>query len=468
MLKLFNTIRKEKQEFRPINKDEVKMYSCGPTVYNYPHVGNLRAFIFADTLYRWLKYGEKCNVKWVMNLTDVDDKTIKNSREKYPKMDEKTALSKYTLYYEGVFFDDLAELNIQKESFFNNPRATEYIEEMKDLTRMIYEKGYAKIIEGSVFFDLVSYVKSNDYGKLINLDLDNLKTGTRTLSDEIEKENVQDFVLWKGVKKGEPYWDFELDGHDLKGRPGWHIECSSMGHAILGLPLDIHTGGVDLTFPHHENEIAQAQAGYELDTANFWLHNEHLMVDGKKMSKSLGNFYTLADLREKGFSAEAIRFFFVFNHYGSKVNLSDESLEAASNTLKNIRNLLSIKKEGSKDIVDIRDRFYGAMRDDLNTSVALACMMELLKGDYKKDEVSQFFKEAEDIFGIYFFEKNVKIPQDIIDLAERRVEAKKQKDYQLADSLRNEIIAKGYELRDTQGGYEIKKQGKKLKKELFR
>lgn len=454
-LHLYNTLSRKEEEFKPIQEGRVKIYSCGPTVYNVPHVGNLRAFIFADTLYRWLKYGEKYQVDWVMNVTDVDDKTIKSSKEQYPEKDPKEALKIFTRHYEDAFFADLEKVGIKKDSFIKNPRATEYIKEMQDLVGEIYKQGYAKIIEGSVFFDVKKYAENKKYGQLLNLDLDSLKSGTRTLADETEKDNLQDFVLWKAKKEGEPSWDYQLDGQDLSGRPGWHIECSAMSCSLLGMPFDIHTGGVDLIFPHHENEIAQAEAGWNIKTANFWAHNEHLLVEGKKMSKSLGNFYVLADLINKGFSADAIRFFFVSNHYRAKVNLSDESLQSAENTLQKIRNQLALKKDGTESIANKKEEFKQAMQSDLNTSVAFAVLHEILKGDYKYSEVEEFFREAENIFGLRFFPENKKIPTEIEELAQKRWQAKKDKEFALADNLRAEISDKGYEIRDEGDSYEI-------------
>ncbi len=454
-LYIYNTSSKDKEEFKPIDNNEVKIYSCGPTVYNVPHIGNLRAFVFADSLYRWLKYGEKYETKWVMNITDVDDKTIRDSQKEYPELSAEEALKKFTRKYEDAFFADLEKINIKKDSFIENPRATEYIKAMQDLTKDIYEQGFAKIVDGSVFFDVKKYTESNKYGVLLNLNLDNLKSGTRTLADEIEKENVQDFALWKGKKEGEPCWDFELDGQSLPGRPGWHIECSAMSSVLLGLPFDIHTGGIDLVFPHHENEIAQAQAGWNKKTANFWVHNEHLMVEGKKMSKSLGNFYVLQDLIDKGVDPEVIRFFFISNHYRAKINLSEDSLQNAENTLQKIRNQLAIKEGGSMSTEEKKQEFYQAMQDDLNTPVAFSVLFELLKGDYKKDEVEDFFKFAEKVFGVRFLPKNEQIPEKIQKIAQDRWQAKKDKNFELADDLRKKALEEGYEIRDTADSYEI-------------
>ena len=314
-LVLFNTLGRKKQPFTPLSPPEVSFYTCGPTVYNYAHIGNFRAYIAADTLRRWLTYGHNYTVKWVLNITDVDDKTIRDSQTQYPQLSPKDALQRFTRHYENIFFEDLAALGIPKSAFFANPRATEYISHMQDLIRSIAKKGFAKEVQGSIFFDVKKWNEANRYGKLLSLDLSALQTGNRSLADEIEKEDVADFALWKAEKPGEPSWDFDFFGKHRPGRPGWHIECSAMEKELFGLPFDIHSGGVDLIFPHHEDEIAQSCCGYGEDPTRFWVHNEHLLVDGKKMSKSLGNFYTLRDLQKKGFSPSAIRFFLATNHY---------------------------------------------------------------------------------------------------------------------------------------------------------
>lgn len=454
-LKLFNTFTRRDEDFKPLNDREVRMYSCGPTVYDYPHIGNLRAFVFADTLYRWLRFGEDYTVKWVMNITDVDDKTIKRSQEEYPKLNPMEALIKFTRRYEEVFFQDLAAFNIERVSFIANPRATDYIAEMKKLILAIAEQGFAKVIEGSVFFDVQKYAAAKRYGCLVNLNLENLQHGTRTLADEIEKEHVQDFALWKAAKAGEPAWDFDFQGENLPGRPGWHIECSAMGEALLGLPFDIHTGGVDLAFPHHENEIAQAEAGWGVQTACFWCHNEHLMVEGAKMSKSLGNFYTLKDLETKGFTSEVIRFFFVSNHYQGKVNLSEESLRAAKNGLERLRNGLMIYAGGDLTLAEKKAAFVAAMRDNLNTPMAVAVLYDILKGAYIKEEVNDFFAWAEKVFGVRFLPRSIAIPSAVAQMAEARWQAKKNRNFAQADALRQDILAAGYEVRDADDYFEV-------------
>ena len=471
ILKFFNTLSRQKEVFQPLNKKNVKIYSCGPTVYDYPHIGNLRAFLFTDTLVRWLQYGEKYQVQWVMNITDVDDKTIQASFKKFPTLPPKEALKKFTRYFEEIFFQDLEKLNILKKNFYQNPRATEFIPSMQNFIKEIYQNGFAKIIKGSVFFDLKKFNQKYKYGQLLKLNLENLKTGTRSLADETEKDNLQDFVLWKGKKENEPYWDFELDGHSLPGRPGWHIECSAMSKDLLNLPFDIHTGGVDLIFPHHENEIAQAQAAKNKKTANFWLHNEHFLVKNKKMSKSLGNFLRLADL--KNFSFASIRFFFAVNHYRQKLNLSDQVFQAASNTLEKIRNSIDLFQKNNKEnnssnkkifikFQQEKEKFFSFMRDDLNTPLAIAVFLNILKiilpekfSSTEKKEINDFLILVDKIFGVDFFPQKRKIPSEIIALAQERQKAKKEKDFKKADDLRDQILKKGFILRDRGNDFEI-------------
>ena len=306
--KLYNSLTRKTEEFKPLNKNEVRMYSCGPTVYNYAHIGNMRAFLFADLLQRTLRTVACWDVKWVMNITNIDDKTIRDSAlgstEWKKGMGEQTNspidnLLKFTKYYEQKFINDIETLGIDATHFYKMPKATEYINEMQELITKIFEKGLAYISEGSVYFNVSEWRKRDTYGRLKKIDFDNFRAGVRIDADQYEREQASDFVLWKMKKEGEPFWDYSLDGQNLQGRPGWHIECSAMEYVLLGLPFDIHTGGIDLQFPHHEDEIAQSKAGYGIDPTVFWCHNEFLEVEGEKMSKSKGNFFTLKDLMKK-------------------------------------------------------------------------------------------------------------------------------------------------------------------------
>jgi len=485
MISLYNTLSRKKELFVPTHKNEVRIYSCGPTVYNSVHVGNIRAFLFADTLQRWFRFGEKLETKWVMNITDVDDKTIRDSKIKYPERDPKDALKKFTKYYSDLFFQDLKNINVDKSHFLSNPNATDYIEDIKGLIQRIIDNGFAYVDNGSVYLDVQKYRKNYKYGELVHLDFDNMKSTSRVENDEYEKSSVNDFVLWKGKKEGEPVWDFNLtvstkNGETvdivlLPGRPGWHIECSAMSKSLFpDFPFDIHTGGIDLCFPHHEDEICQAQAGYGEKTANYWVHNEHLMVEGKKMSKSLGNFYTLADLEKKGFSSAVVRFFLVTNHYRTKVNLSDESLTASAKMLERIINYQlkinnfhdkKMKKndEGEslqkKDIDQFVSDFYEAMRDDLNVSVAIAKFYSFMKESGKNgvtDECRQKFVEAvkvvESVFGISFSQQKKEVSQETKILIELRDDARKNKDWEKSDKIRSQLQSLGFEVKDTPEG----------------
>lgn len=472
---LYNTLSRTQEVFLPASPPLVTLYSCGPTVYNTAHVGNLRAFLFADTLQRWLRYGQKYTVQWVMNITDVDDKTIRDSAKKYPEKDPKEALELFTKYYTDLFFQDLQKIGVQKDHFLGNPRATHYLPQMQQLIQKIMDRGYAYISEGSVYLSIEKYRKDYHYGELVSLDFDNMVSGSRVESDEYEKSSAADFVLWKAKKEGEPFWDFELrqtnvegvETVSLPGRPGWHIECSAMSKDFFPhLPFDIHTGGIDLCFPHHEDEICQMRAGEGMDTARFWCYNEYLMVDGKKMSKSLGNFYLLADIEAKGFSAEVLRFLMVTNHYQTKLNLSDDSLLMAKNTLTNLRHMLSkvsLSQNSSLHIDTFKTSFFDAMNDDLNVSVALAEWYSFLKLVSKegilsteKQEFDEFVVLVENVFGVSFHTLEISIPEDILALAEDRKKEKEAKNWQEADKIRSLIEEKGYTIKDIAGGgYEV-------------
>lgn len=480
MLHLYNTLTRKKDAFIPNIPGEVSLYSCGPTVYNNVHIGNIRAVLFSDTLQRWLRFGEKLKTKWVMNITDVDDKTIRDSKSTYPEMAAKDALKKFTEHYTAVFFDDIESVGVDKSHLLSTPLATEHIEQMKVLIQQIVDNGYGYVSEGSVYLDVQKYRKDHEYGRLVSLNFDDMKSTNRVDNDEYEKESVSDFVLWKAEKEGEPSWTFELSvstdngekvvSQSLPGRPGWHIECSAMSKSLFpDFPFDIHTGGVDLCFPHHEDEICQAQAGYGVDTANYWVHNEHLMVEGKKMSKSLGNFYTLADLEEKGFSAEVIRFFLVTNHYRTKVNLSDNSLRASEKMLSRMRkNYETLQKNFSnqdqekneevlKEIEVFVSNFYDAMRDDLNVAISIAKVFEFLKemskrslGKSEYDRVVEVVEVVENVFGIRLETKqeDTKYPAEVLKLVEKRDTARAEKNWALSDALRDELCTMGWTVSD--------------------
>ena len=457
-LKLYNTLTRKKEEFKEINKGHVSMYSCGPTVYNFAHIGNFRANIFADLIRRYLKY-KGYNLKHVMNITDIDDKTIRDSKK------ENLSLKQFTEKYTKYFFDDLKTLNIEKFEVY--PRATDHIKEMVELIKKLLEKGYAYKANDAIYYNIKKF---KEYGKLSHLKIDELKAGARVCQDEYDKEHVHDFALWKFWDKedGDVFWETELG----KGRPGWHIECSAMSMKYLGKTFDIHTGGVDLIFPHHENEIAQSEAATGKPFVNYWLHNEHLLVNNKKMSKSLGNFYTLRDLLKKGYSPRSIRYVLLATHYRQKLNFTFEGLKAAENSIKRIDEFMvklkDIKTEkNNKEIYILIEKaksdFEDAMDDDLNVSIALSVVFDFVKkintfimneNISKKDaeKAIKLMHNFDFVFGILKEGKKDEISKEIEQLIENREKARKNKDYELADKIRNKLKQKGIILKDTKDG----------------
>ena len=459
-LKLFNTLTRKKEEFKPIEDNLVRMYTCGPTVYNYAHIGNFRSFIFMDILRRYLKY-KGYKLKHVMNITDVDDKTIKNSKK------EGKTLKEFTGFYTKEFFKDFYALNIEKPELI--VKATDHIPEMVKTIKTLLEKGYAyKGEDGSIYF---SIKKFKDYGKLAQLEKASLKDAAsgRVTSDEYDKVHARDFALWKTWSKedGDVFWETEIG----KGRAGWHIECSSMSCKYLDNPFDLHTGGVDLVFPHHTNEIAQSEAETGKKFVNYWVHCEHLLVDGKKMSKSLGNFYTLRDVFKKGYKPLAIRHTLLSTHYRQQQNFTFESVNASENSIQRLNELIIKLKEvedgdENKDvkklIKDAKKRFEAAMDDDLNTSEGLASVFEFAKKNNKilseekiskknSDDCLDFLKSVDSVFGIMQFEQEA-IDKEIEDLIIKREEARKNKEFKIADKIRDELKDKGVILDDTPQG----------------
>ena len=486
MLKLYNTLNKKIEEFIPIDPPNVGMYICGPTVYDYFHIGNARTFIMADIIRRYLEYKD-FNVKYVMNLTDIDDKIIKKSNE--DKISSSEVASKYT----DAFFADINQLKIKPASIY--PKATEHIDEILKMIKTLVDNGSAYNINGNVFYN-VSGFKS--YGKLSGKNIEDLEAGARVEVME-EKKNPLDFALWKKVKEGEPFWKSEWGN----GRPGWHIECSAMSCKHLGETFDIHAGGSDLIFPHHENEIAQSEASNKKLFAKYWMHFGFLNINKEKMSKSLGNFFTAREVLAK-YSAEAIRLFFAQAHYRGPVEFTDELLDAAEKGLEKLKNLKStIEFAFSKnnfnginpgfDFKVFEDRFVQAMDDDFNTPQAIAVIFDFVKEtnrtiaekenlnvSYFRDVKNFIIRTAEDVLGIISFdEKGIK--QDAIleskvkqilaeydktininkltnaaevlrRLIEIRSGAKKDKKYQLADEIRKKLEEIGITLKDTKEG----------------
>ncbi|MBP9715299.1 MAG: cysteine--tRNA ligase [Candidatus Pacebacteria bacterium] len=448
-LQFYNTLTRQKEEFSPIDKNEVKFYSCGPTVYNYPHIGNYRAYVFADILKRVLLYNGY-PVNHIMNITDIDDKTIRDS------IKEGKTLKEFTEYYTEGFYDDCKKLNILPPSKFT--KATEYVNEMVSLVEVLLEKGIAyKSEEGSVYYDIKKFP---NYGKLSNLVIEEQKENAsgRIKTDEYDKENAQDFALWKAwdLNDGEVFWETSLG----KGRPGWHIECSAMSMTNLGEQIDIHTGGVDNIFPHHENEIAQSEGATDKKFVNYWLHNEWVLVDGKKMAKSAGNFFTLRDLIDKDIDPVVYRFWLLMANYGTRVNFVWDALKASEVALKRLQRLyLDLGPEIGEVNIDYKKKFKDHVSDDLDTPRALATLWSLIADENilpadRKATMLDFDK----VLGLGFanLEQDI-IPEDIQKLVEAREVARKNKDFKLSDDLRHEIKTLGYEVKDTDLGQKVLK-----------
>lgn len=453
MIKLYNTLTRKKEIFRPLRTDRVGLYTCGPTVYNFAHIGNLRTYIFEDVLRKTLEYaGYK--VRHVMNVTDVEDKIFRDAKK------QGKTIFEFVKPYEKAFFGDLKKLNIEKA--WKYPKATEHILEMVKLISKLIRKGFAYEMNGSIYF-LIS--KFGPYGKLSRVKARELKVGARVDADEYTKENLQDFALWKIKKPGEPSWKTAWgDGH-----PGWHIECSVMSMKYLGSTIDIHTGGVDNIFPHHENEIAQSEAATGKKFVRYWIHGEHLLVKGEKMAKSLGNFFTLRDIEAKGFSPLAFRYLTLTAHYRSKLNFTWEALVAAENSLERLRDFISrlnlANYRGSTSIEIYRKLFGKALFDDLDTPKALAGVWDLAHAYNKNPDrfdakaILRLLYEFDEVFGFGF--KSIKpetIPQKVLALTKKREVHRKNKQWQEADKVRAKINSLGYLVEDTAQGQKITKQ----------
>ncbi|MFA6354900.1 MAG: cysteine--tRNA ligase [Candidatus Paceibacterota bacterium] len=389
-LTIFNTLSREKEFFKPLHNNEVGLYTCGPTVYNYAHIGALRAYVFTDLLKRYLIYSGY-NVKHVMNITDVEDKIIKTIQT------EKKSLKELTEFYTNKFFEDKKSLNILPASIYT--KATDYIEEMVKLIEILIEKGFAyKAADGSVYFDIH---KDNEYGKLSHFKLSDLKENAegRLKKDEYEKENAQDFALWKAwtEEDADVFWQTSLG----KGRPGWHIECSAMSMKNLGESFDIHTGGVDNMFPHHENEIAQSECATGKSFAKYFMHNEHLLVDGKKMSKSAGNFYILKDLIDKGIDPIAFRMWLYTSNYSTRVNFTFETVNGTQVALERLKKAYLVLGDDIGALnMTYKTRFMEYMDDNLNTAKALSLVWEILKNkELSSSEKKATLLDFDKIFG---------------------------------------------------------------------
>ena len=453
-MRIFNTLTREKDEFKPITEGEVKIYACGPTVYNYIHIGNARPLCVFDVLRRYFEWrGYK--VSFVQNFTDIDDKLIKRANE------ENSTVPEIAERYIKEFWTDADGLNVKHATV--NPRATENIEQIQSIISALVEKGYAYQSGGDVYYRAKKF---SGYGKLSHQPLEDLEAGARIDVTEV-KEDPMDFCLWKGAKPGEPYWDSPWG----KGRPGWHIECSAMACRYLGKTIDIHCGGLDLIFPHHENEIAQSEAANGCEFAHYWMHNGFINVDNHKMSKSLGNFFTVRDVAEK-YGYEPIRYMMVSCQYRSPINYSYEVIEQAKNSLErlytcrdNIDFALKNAKDGGEapEFTEKRKQeFIAAMDDDLNTADALAAIFMLVRdintliaegaGKTALEACADMFDQLTGVLGLVYNRKTEALDSDIEALIEQRTAARKAKDFKTADEIRDKLKAMGIVLEDTPQG----------------
>ncbi|MHB9040874.1 MAG: cysteine--tRNA ligase [Melioribacteraceae bacterium] len=468
-MQIYNTFSRKKEEFTPLNPPLVTMYMCGPTVYNYFHIGNARSFIMADIVRRYLQF-RGFDVKFIMNLTDVDDNIIKKALE------EKRPADEVAQFYSKAFFEDINKLKIKPATTY--PKATMHVQEMINVISELEKKGIAYNVDGNVFYDISKFP---GYGKLSGKKTDELESGSRVEINEA-KRNPLDFALWKKAKDGEPSWDSPWG----KGRPGWHIECTAMSTKHLGKSIDIHAGGNDLIFPHHENEIAQSEACFEQKFVKFWMHFGFLNIQNEKMSKSLGNFFTARDVLAK-YSAETIRLFFAQTHYGGPLNFSDELLNSAKKGCEKISNLIEVAenqiRNNSQEGVDpefdfqkYRNDFMSVMDDDFNTPQAVAVIFDFIRAVNKIvaenekinvrffHQVKLMLKEtAYDVLGIVDMDEkhtdsNLSIENELIELLIKvRDELKKEKQFSLADQVRDGLAKIGITIKDTKSGVTFKR-----------
>jgi len=462
MIRFHNTLSGLDEEFRPLVPGEVRVYTCGPTVYDFPHLGNFRAYIFEDLLLRFLRFSGY-RVTQVMNLTDVDDKTIRGSRA------AGVSLREYTEPFIQAFFAGLKTLRIYPADFY--PRATEHIPEMVRIIKGLLDKGVAYRKDGSVYFSIDKFPA---YGKLSGINLDDLRVtsriGARLESDEYEKDSAHDFALWKAPREGEPSWETEIG----PGRPGWHIECSAMSSKYLGPTFDIHCGGVDNIFPHHENEIAQSESFFGKPFVRYWLHCHHLVVEGEKMAKSKGNFYTLRDLVEtRGVDPSILRMFLIATHYRKVLNFTFDALDQAGAALKRIKEFVyelenrpfSPAETSAADalIGEAEKSFREGMEDDLNISAALTGLYDLIRranpliqekkiGTPEAKRLLAFVYKVDEVLAVLPERRNLELPDALRAKIEEREQARKARDWAAADRLRGELLEAGVVLEDTKDG----------------
>ncbi|OSA96600.1 UNVERIFIED_ORG: cysteine--tRNA ligase [Clostridium botulinum] len=468
-MRIFNTLTRKKEEFIPITPGEVKMYVCGPTVYNFFHIGNGRTFIVFDTIRRYLEY-RGYDVKFVQNFTDIDDKMIKKANE------EGTTVKEIGDKYIKEYYEDADKLQIERATV--NPRATEYIEDIIDFVAQLIEKGYAYEVEGDVYFNTKKF---NDYGKLSGQSIEDLQMGasnrTSSVADE-RKKDPMDFAIWKSQKPGEPAWKCPWG----KGRPGWHIECSCMAKKILGDTIDIHAGGMDLTFPHHENEVAQSEALTGVQFANYWMHSAYVNINNQKMSKSLNNFFTARDIL-KEYDSDVVRFFMMSAHYRLQINFSKDLLDSAKasverlyNAIGNLENLIDeVSRENMNEeevrylnsLNKYREKYIEKMDDDFNTADALTVLFELTKDTNTNINVNsskELVNKALDLIRelgapLGLLQKITKgsLEDEIESLIQQRQDARKNKDFALSDKIRDDLKDRGIVLEDTPQGVRWKK-----------
>jgi cysteinyl-tRNA synthetase len=473
-LRFHNTLTQELEVFRPLQDNTVRMYTCGPTVYNYVHIGNFRTFTFQDILRRWLQY-RGYELDHVMNVTDVDDKIIINASR------ANKSIQDYTAVYTKAFFEDAASLRLQKPEHV--APATEHIPQMVNAIEKLAAQGYTYQSDGSTYFRISSFP---DYGKLSHNDFSGIRTGARVDVDEYDKADARDFVLWKAQRDNEPAWHTPFG----PGRPGWHIECSAMAMSYLGETLDIHAGGVDLIFPHHENEIAQSESISHRPFARYWLHSEHLHIESQKMSKSLGNFYTLRDLLQMGYQPEVIRYLLASVPYRKKLNFTFEGLKAATKSIERLRDFelrLTTTKfpAGSNPEIAGRsqaaiEQFESGMDDDLNTAEALAAIYEYVRavntaideGQFREDnrwDAARVLEVFDSVFDVLKPSDQARTNQqtaedaplpeaDIERLIQERTAAKKARDFKKADEIRARLLEHGVVLEDTKDGVRWKRK----------
>jgi cysteinyl-tRNA synthetase len=469
-IRFHNTLTNRLEVLAPVHKGEVRIYTCGPTVYDFAHIGNFRTFVFQDILRRFL-LSRGLRVLQVMNLTDVDDRIIQKAAE------AGTTIREYTEKFIGAFLQDMSALNLQAPEEI--VRATDHVEDMVDLIERLQKKGLTYASEGSIYYRIAKFP---EYGKLSKIDVGGMKAGARVDNDRYEKDDARDFALWKAPKPGEHFWETRIG----PGRPGWHIECSAMAMKYLGETLDIHTGGVDLTFPHHENEIAQSEAATGHPFAKMWMHAEHLIIDGEKMSKSLGNFFTLRDLFAKGQKPSAIRYLLLSVPYRRQLNFTSDSLKQAEASVERLRNFVArLKAEkfagGSnakieKVAAEAEEDFDAGLADDLNTAFSLAAIFDMVRevntamdrGEFLQQDAPRIVAamekfdailgvlvgdDADKLAKVGFFPRQPRLPaEDIEALIEQRNVAKKRRDFKKSDEIRQQLADSGILLEDSKDG----------------